>query len=259
MKVDDWNFGRWLFVNRRVIQFLLFTDEATSTREDINNTRNSHQWSEENPHAIVEIHFQESFSVVCYDRQSVVLPHRFTGSRYLYFLQNELPALLEEIPLAKSMGIFFQYDGAPAHCSRHVIHHLNPSSFPGRWLCKYGHCLRSLLHAVRDHTVRPADSHTALSDELDPVAASTESAPDHHRKIREHQAKTRSISLHDGFSSRGYPKFVGEKWTTDFAWILNFNYYRKEDDSANPTDKPFPLSQTTRKRKDRADRVRGDL
>ncbi|KAJ4426346.1 hypothetical protein ANN_27160 [Periplaneta americana] len=104
-------FCRWLLVNRRVIPFLLFTDEATFTRDGINNTRNSHQWSEENPHAIVEIHFQERFSVNVWcgmiDNQllgPVVLPHRPTGPCYLGFLQNQLPALLEEVPLATRMG-----------------------------------------------------------------------------------------------------------------------------------------------------------
>ncbi|KAJ4427005.1 hypothetical protein ANN_26804 [Periplaneta americana] len=56
-------FCHWLLVNRRVIPFLLFTDEAIFTRDGINNTRNSHQLSEENPHAIVETHFQQRFSI----------------------------------------------------------------------------------------------------------------------------------------------------------------------------------------------------
>jgi hypothetical protein len=42
-----------------------------------------------------------------------------------YFLQNELPLLLEEVPLAERMRMVFQHDGAPAHYSRLVTHHLN--------------------------------------------------------------------------------------------------------------------------------------
>jgi len=49
-----------------------------------------------------------------------VLPNRLTD-----FLQNELPLLLEEVPLTERMRKFFQHDGAPAHNSRLVTHHLN--------------------------------------------------------------------------------------------------------------------------------------
>ena len=36
--------------------------------------------------------------------------------------ENELPLLLEEVPLAKRMRMVFQHDRAPAHYSRLVIH-----------------------------------------------------------------------------------------------------------------------------------------
>ena len=45
---------RWLIANRRLIPFVLFTDEASFTRDGIINTHNSHQWYNKNPHAIVE-------------------------------------------------------------------------------------------------------------------------------------------------------------------------------------------------------------
>ena len=50
----------------------------------------------------------------------------------LDFLENEVPALLEEVSLVTRMGMFFQHDGVPAHSSRKVIRHLN-LTFPGRW------------------------------------------------------------------------------------------------------------------------------
>jgi hypothetical protein len=50
--------------------------------------------------------------------------------------QNELPLLLEEVPLAKRMHMVFQLDGAPAHYSGLVTHHLN-LTFPQR-LIGYG-------------------------------------------------------------------------------------------------------------------------
>jgi len=34
---------------------------------------------------------------------------------YVAFLQNELPPLLEEVPLAKMMGMVVQHDGASDH------------------------------------------------------------------------------------------------------------------------------------------------
>jgi len=67
-----------------------------------------------------------------------VLPNRLTGRAYVDFLQNELPLLLEEVPLAKRMCIVFQHDGAPAHCSRLVTPHLN-LTFPKRWIGCGGH------------------------------------------------------------------------------------------------------------------------
>ena len=54
---------RWVIANRRLIPFILFTDEASFTRDGINNTNNSHQWSDKNPHATVERNSQHRFYV----------------------------------------------------------------------------------------------------------------------------------------------------------------------------------------------------
>jgi len=54
-----------------------------------------------------------------------VLPNRLTGNAYIDFLENELPLLLEEAPLAKRIRMVFQHDGASAHYSRLVTHHIN--------------------------------------------------------------------------------------------------------------------------------------
>jgi hypothetical protein len=48
-----------------------------------------------------------------------------------YFVQNQLPLLLEEVPLAKMMRMVFQHGRTPAHYSRLVTHHLN-LAFPER-------------------------------------------------------------------------------------------------------------------------------
>ena len=101
---------------------ILFTDEDSFTRDGINNTHNSHWWSNKNPHAIAEINSRNRFSVNvwcdAFDRQLIgpaVLPTRLTGRAYVDFLPNELPLLLEEVPSAKRMCMVFQHDGAPAY------------------------------------------------------------------------------------------------------------------------------------------------
>ena len=66
-----------------------------------------------------------------------VLPNRITGRAYVDFLQNVLPLLLEEVPLDKGMRMVFQHDGAPAHYSRLVTHHLN-LTFPERGIGRGG-------------------------------------------------------------------------------------------------------------------------
>ena len=64
-------------------------------------TRNSHQWSHENPHAAVGTNFQHRFSInvwcgIIDDMLigPVVLDDRMTGQNYPDFLQNELPKQL---------------------------------------------------------------------------------------------------------------------------------------------------------------------
>jgi len=58
-------FCHGLHTNRQLIPLILFTDEATFIRNGINNTRNSHRWSHENPHGTVETNFQRRFLSMC--------------------------------------------------------------------------------------------------------------------------------------------------------------------------------------------------
>jgi hypothetical protein len=50
---------------------------------------------------------------------------------------QQLPDLLEEIPLLQRRVMFFQQDGAPPHAYRAVTNFLN-ERFPGRWIAQYG-------------------------------------------------------------------------------------------------------------------------
>ena len=63
----------------------------------------------------------------------VILDDRMTGQNYLDFLQNDLPKQLEDVPLAARIATYFQHDGAPSHCTRHVMQILN-DTFPNRWI-----------------------------------------------------------------------------------------------------------------------------
>ena len=103
-------------------------------------THNSHVWADENPHATVESNFQLRFSVnvlcaVLNDQLNgpFILKNRLTGEACLRFLQEELPRLLEDVPLKKRGRIYFQHDGAPPHFSREVRNFLN-YLFPGQWI-----------------------------------------------------------------------------------------------------------------------------
>lgn len=54
----------------------------------------------------------------------VILPPRLNGAAYLQFLQNTLPELIDDVPLAVRRNMWFQHDGAPPHFSIDVRAHL---------------------------------------------------------------------------------------------------------------------------------------
>ena len=133
-------FCHWLQTNSHLLPFILFTDEATFTRNGINNTRNSHLWSRENPHGTVETNFQRRFSISVWCGMigdmltgPVILDDRMTRQNYLDFQQNELPKQLENVPLATLFAMYFQHDAAPSHYTRHVLHYFS-DTFPNRWI-----------------------------------------------------------------------------------------------------------------------------
>jgi len=95
-------------------------------------------WADENPHATVESNFQQRFIVNVWcavlDDQLISpfnLEVRLTGEAYLRFLQEEMPRLMEDVPLNKRGCMYFQHGGAPPHSSREVRNFLN-YRFPGR-------------------------------------------------------------------------------------------------------------------------------
>lgn len=111
---------------------VLATDEAIFTRNGIHNIHNTHIWEMENPHAIKRAHFQHRFSLnvwagIVNDHLigPIILPNRMDGLQYLEFLQNNLPELLEDIPLAVRLRMWFLHDGAPPHYRLVVRNYLN--------------------------------------------------------------------------------------------------------------------------------------
>lgn len=128
---------------RRCPDFLnkiLFTDEATFTRNGVFNSRNTHFWADENPHVVKVTHFQYNFKVNVWAATLgnkfvgyYMFPGSLNGAMYLNFLENELDTILEDIPLNIRREICFMHDGAPPHYVRVVRDWLN-DNFPNRWI-----------------------------------------------------------------------------------------------------------------------------
>jgi len=117
----------WVVANRRVVNCILFTDEAQFTRNGINNLKHLHHWATENPHNTTENHFQQRFSVNVWCglvNNKLIGPYVIEGNlnrvTYHAFLLNELQILLEEVPLGTRTNLWFQHDGAPPHSAREV-------------------------------------------------------------------------------------------------------------------------------------------
>lgn len=143
------NFAQWVINQVEIdpeLPFLIMqSDEAKFTRSGIFNQHNVHNWSHENPHNIVIQGHQERFSVNVwvgmvggYVVGPYILPDRLTGQNYLIFLEEVLPELLEDVPLAVRHRMWFQHDGAPPHFFRAVRTHLN-ARYRRRWMGRGGH------------------------------------------------------------------------------------------------------------------------
>lgn len=138
------NFCNWLSnmcnENHQFLSHILWTDEATFTNAGGVNLHNMHYWSAENPHWMRETDFQNRWSVNVWCGivgNKIIGPFifdgRLNGATYLEFLRNQLPILLEDVPLETRRNLWFQQDGCPAHYSREVQEFLN-LQFPYRWI-----------------------------------------------------------------------------------------------------------------------------
>lgn len=138
------NFCDWLLQQsnqqRNFTSFILFTDEATFSKEGIFNHHNLHEWALENPHNVRQHGFQDRFAVNVWSGivgnhliGPYLLPERLTGDVYSAFLQETLPQLLQNVPNHILRQLWFQHDGAPAHFSRVAREILN-ERYPNRWI-----------------------------------------------------------------------------------------------------------------------------
>jgi hypothetical protein len=94
-------------LNPFFVSSVLFTDETAFTRNGIINFHNNHVWAKENPHAVVQSRHQQQLSINVWEGiigdvlvGPHVLPQRLKGNIYRHFLENDLPTLLEDLPLA---------------------------------------------------------------------------------------------------------------------------------------------------------------
>jgi len=119
---------------------ILFTDESCFTRRGMTNLHNEHIYAEENPNAIRVRHYQREFKINVW--MGIIdnfligpfrLPDRLDGNSYLQFLQENLPELLENVPLNLRQEMIFMHDGAPPHFARAVREYLT-EQFADRWI-----------------------------------------------------------------------------------------------------------------------------
>ena len=82
----------WVNAHPELLNVILFTDEASFTRDGINNLRNVHTWAHRNPHATCVTHFQRRFSLNVWcgmlgNRliEPFVFDQNLTGNTYVMF------------------------------------------------------------------------------------------------------------------------------------------------------------------------------
>lgn len=91
---------------RYFFRFVMFSDESTFNNRGQVNRWNFRYWSDQNPHWVRQLDHQHRWSLNVWCgiiNGQIIGPHFFEGSvtgvRYLDFLQNELPNLLEDLDL----------------------------------------------------------------------------------------------------------------------------------------------------------------
>ncbi|XP_008185485.1 uncharacterized protein LOC103310101 [Acyrthosiphon pisum] len=133
-------FNTKLYDNPLIDNQFFWSDESKFTNNGIMNKQNHRYWDDTNPHWSRETNFQTIWGINVWCGLvggKLIGPFFFDGTligrRYLNFLTNELPRLLDDVSLDTRERMFFQQDGAPAHNAIIVRQHLN-KIFPNRWI-----------------------------------------------------------------------------------------------------------------------------
>lgn len=125
---------------------ILWTDESNFDRDGITNYHNLHFWApkHQNPRRSKEGAHQRRFSLNVWMGilhgnliGPFFLPARLNGNTYENFLRDEVPTLLEDVPLARRIAMVYQHDGCPAHYYQRVRQWLDVN-YPQRWIGRGG-------------------------------------------------------------------------------------------------------------------------
>lgn len=121
-----------LYADPAILERILWTDESNFSNNGLLNRHNSVDWADKNPHRKFIKGHQTiiSTNVWCgIVGEWLIGPYFFqgtlTGQRYLEFLKDILPTLLQNIPLNTRRDLILQQDGAPCHNARLVADYLN--------------------------------------------------------------------------------------------------------------------------------------
>lgn len=104
------------------------------------NRHNSRSWEFENPHWIHDIDRNNTWWTMAWGGivgNHVIGPHffheRVNGQVYENFLREDLPGLLEDLPMNLIQNMWWMQDGAPGHRAHGSVGFLN-EIFPQRWI-----------------------------------------------------------------------------------------------------------------------------
>jgi hypothetical protein len=125
-----WYRNRVLADNRFAME-ILWTDEATFTRNGINNLYTEHIWAHVNSHASTVSRFQYQWRInvwagIIGNRiiGPTILPATLNAANYMELLRNYVETELEELPVRDYFNVIYLHDGAPAHYARDVQDYL---------------------------------------------------------------------------------------------------------------------------------------
>lgn len=126
---------------------ILWTDESKFDQDGITNYHNAHHWAPKagrNPNKKRVKGSQRRFSlnvwmgiISNYLIGPYFLPPNLNGETYENFLRQDLPDLLDDIPLNLIRDMWFQHDGCPAHFRRSVREWLD-TNYPNKWIGRGG-------------------------------------------------------------------------------------------------------------------------